>query len=158
MASPITALALKSCVLKALQVGSSLLSTDAMLELQHQVLQDISIQLGISQAPFVEPLPPPPLTQDSEDIDVICHLADELDQVFFPTTFKSLCAALAALGTANYHYLQDQLHPTEISPAPFPVNIPPTPSSHSGSLFVPFEDIPPPPLLWCQSGYDRCCW
>ena len=172
MALPTTIAALKPHILKALQGRSSLLSIEAMLELQWEVLKDISIQLSITPAPFVEPLLPPPLTQESEDIDVVHCLANELDQVPFPTTFKSLCVALAALGTANNHYLQDadyhnyyqlydfltctwdQLHPTQISPAPFLVDIPPTPSSHSGSPFVPLVDYPPPPLPSCDVNQD----
>jgi len=168
MALPTTATALKPCVLKALQGASSLHSPEAMLELQQEVLQDISIQLGITQAPFTEPLIPPPLTQESDDTDIIHHLAAELNQVTFPITFKSLCVTLASLGTANYHYLQDtdyaahhgiydlmectwdQLHPYWISLAPFPVDIPPTPSSHSGSPFVPSENIIPHPLPSCD--------
>jgi len=63
MALPTTIAALKPHVLKALQGVSSFLSTEATLKLQWEVLQDISIQLGITPAPFVEPLlPPPPLT------------------------------------------------------------------------------------------------
>jgi len=56
----------------------------------------------LSQSPYY-----PPLTQESKDTDVIHCLADKLDQVTFPITFKSLCVALASLGTTNYHYLQD---------------------------------------------------
>jgi len=150
-----TASALKPCILKALKGASSLLTPEAHLELQQEVLQDVSIELGLTQAPFTEPLlPPPPLTPESINNDVILRLAIELHQVPFPTAFKSLCMTLASLGTANYHYLQDadyaahhgiydfmecawdQLHPTQISLASYPIDIPPTPPSHSGSPFV----------------------
>jgi len=107
MSIPSTASALKSRIRKALNGGSTLLTPEACLELQREVLQDLSIELGITQAPFTEPLLPPPLTQESKDTDVIHCLADKLDQVTFPITFKSLCVALASLGTTNYHYLQD---------------------------------------------------
>jgi len=156
-----TVAALKPRVRKALQVASSLLTPEACKDLQQSVLLELSLDLGLTPSPFVDPLipPSPPLSSESNDSDVVRRLADELDQVSFPTAFKSLCVALASLGTANYHYLQDadytahhgiydymerawdQLHPTRILPAPFPVDIPSTPSSHSGSLVDLDQDM-----------------
>ena len=122
--------------------------------------------------PFYGALDPPLLTQESNNSDVICYLANELDQVGFPIAFKSLCVALASLGSVNLYYLQDadyaayhklydfiehawdRLHPHQISPAPFPIDIPPTPSSHSSSPFVPTEDIIPNPLPSCDVDQD----
>ena len=155
LSPPITTVAaLKPRVHKALNGGANLLSPEAHLKLQRAVLQELSVDLGFTQAPFLDPLIPPPLSPESEDIDVVRRLGAELTQVSFPTAFKSLCMTLASLSTANYHYLQDadyaahhelydfmecawdQLHPTRISPAPYPVHIPPTPPSYSGSPFV----------------------
>ena len=176
-----TVAALKPHVHKALNVASLLLTPQAHKDLQQEVLLELSLNLGLTPSPFVDPLipPSPPLSSESEDSDVVRRLATELDQVTFPIAFKSLCVTLASLGTANYHYLQDtdyathhgiydymerawdQLHPTWISPAPFPVDIPSTPSSHSGSLVDPNQDMvddshecTPMPL---GKGQDACC-
>jgi len=101
-----TVTALKSRVRKALNVASSLPAPQARKDLQRSVLMELSLDLGLTPSPFVDPLIPPSssLTSESDDSDVVRCLATELDQVTFPTAFKSLCVALASLGTANYHY------------------------------------------------------
>jgi len=156
-----TVVALKPRVRRALNVASSLLAPQARKDLQRSILLELSLDLGLTPSPFMDPLipPSPSLSCESNNSDVVRCLAAELDQVTFPTAFKSLYVALASLGTANYHYLQDanyaahhgiynymerawdQLHPTQISLAPFPVDIPPTPSSHAGSLVDLDQDM-----------------
>jgi len=53
MSVPSTAAALKPCVHKALFGGSTLHPPEAHLEIQREVLQDLSIELGITPAPFI---------------------------------------------------------------------------------------------------------
>ena len=99
-----TAAALKPHILKALKGASSLLTPKAHLELQQEVLQDVSIELRLTQAPFTEPLLPHlPLTPESINDDVALHLATELHQVpfFFFFRIQSLYSTDYATRVAN---------------------------------------------------------
>ena len=153
-------------VSSALQ-GVDSLSPEECVKIFRYVTLALELPCSIlNRAIFVNPLVPPPSPPNDEDAfanlsNLICPA---LLQAPLLTALRVLLPALASVAELHCPYIMspnfctkhkldylfeamwEYLHPTQVSLAPYPVNIPPTPPSFYGNPNVPLVDSSLTPL------------